>query len=289
MAKNDSYVIVTDSGSDLSEQQLAQMGLVSISLNVFMKDNPVQNCTLRGKAFYDALRAGEIACTSAANLSTVRNTFVSILEQGKDILYLGFSSALSCMLATVKIAAEELADEYAERRIIVIDTLCASQGEGLLVYHAAEQQAKGVSLDELAAYVTENRLRLIHWFTVDDLIFLKRGGRVSAVAAYAGALLGIKPVLHVSNEGKLVPRSKVRGRKNSVLELGRRYGAECTDKDAQVFIAHADAPDDAEMLRDALIKEHGAKHVAVGEIGPVIGAHSGPGTIALFYLGEARE
>lgn len=289
MKPNESYVIVTDSASDLSEQMLRALNITSIPLNVFMKDHPAQPCTLRGTAFYDALRAGQVACTSAANLSRFRETFVSILESGKDILYLAFSSQLSCMYATARIAAEELLEEYPERRIVIVDTRSGGLGEGLLVYHCAEEKERGLSLDELAAYAEENRLKIIHWFTVDDLLFIKRGGRVGALSAYAGSLLGIKPVMHVNNEGKLVPMQKIRGRKAAVLELGKHYNAECTNKASTVFLAHADAPDFAEMLKDALTRDFGAKHVIIGEIGPVIGAHGGPGTVALFYLGESRE
>lgn len=289
MNPNESYVLITDSAADLPEQMLNGMGVLSIPLNVFMKDRPAQACTLRGADFYDALKNGQVACTSAANLSAFRETFGKVLAEGKDILYLAFSSPLSCMCATARIAADELHDEYPERRIIVIDTLCASLGEGLLVYHCAEQKARGMSLDELAAYAEETRLKIMHWFTVDDLLFLKRGGRVGAVSAYAGALLGIKPVLHVSDEGKLIPKQKLRGRKNAVLELGRHFDAECTDKESTVFIAHANAADFAELLKEELTKQFGAKTVHIGEIGPVIGAHAGPGTIALFYLGKSRE
>lgn len=288
MKPNESYVLITDSAADLSQHMLDAMGVRSIPLNMFMKDNPAQPCELRGAAFFDALRNGQVACTSAANLARFRETFSEVLESGKDILYLAFSSVLSCMYATACIAAEELQEEYPDRRIIVIDTRCACLGQGLLVHHCAEQRERGMSLDELAEYVKDTRLKIMHWFTVDDLLFLKRGGRVGAVSAYAGALLGIKPVLHVSDEGKLVPVQKVRGRKNSVLELGKRYQAECTDKSATVFIAHGDAMDAAEMLKCAL-QEYGAKHIVIGEIGPVIGAHAGPGTIALFYFGTSRE
>ena len=289
MQPNESYVLFTDSAADLSAHMLESMGVRTIPLNVFMKDAPAQPCTLRGTAFYDALRAGQVACTSAANLARFREAFTEVLEAGKDILYLAFSSPLSCMYATARIAAEELLEQYPERRIIIVDTLCASMGEGLLVYHCAEEQLRGLSLDELAAYAEATKLKIMHWFTVDDLMFLKRGGRVSSVSAFAGTLLGIKPVMHVSDEGKLVPRQKLRGRKNAVLELGKHFAAECTDKESTVFIAHADAHDAAEMLKSALLHEHGAKHVVIGEIGPVIGAHAGPGTIALFYLGTSRE
>ena len=289
MKPNESYVLITDSAADLSEQMLHGLGILSIPLNVFMKDHPAQPCTLRGAEFYSALKSGQVACTSAANLSAFRDTFGKVLAEGKDVLYLAFSSPLSCMCATARIAADELKDEYPDRRIIIIDTLCASLGEGLLVYHCADQKERGMSLDELAAYAEETRLKIMHWFTVDDLLFLKRGGRVGAISAYAGALLGIKPVLHVSDEGKLIPKQKLRGRKNSVLELGKHYDAECTDKSSTVFIAHADAADYAELLKEELLKKCGAKTVIIGEIGPVIGAHAGPGTIALFYLGKSRE
>ncbi len=289
MASNESYVIVTDSAADLSEQQLTHMDVASIPLNVFMKDDPAIPCELRGQAFYQELQNGRVACTSAANLSSFRDTFTKILSRGQDILYLGFSSPLSCMCATARIAAEELAEEFPERSIRIVDTLCASLGEGLLVYHCAEQRARGMSLDELYAYAVKTRLHIMHWFTVDDLLFLKRGGRVGTMSALAGSVLGIKPVLHVSNEGKLVAKQKIRGRKNAVLELGKHYGAECTDKESAVFIAHANALETAEMLKESLLHDHGAKHVTIGEIGPVVGAHAGPGTIALFYLGESRE
>lgn len=288
MQSNESYVLFTDSASDLPVRMLDELNVKSVPLNVFMKDNPAHPCALRGAAFYQALRGGKVACTSAANLSVFREMFEDVLEQGKDILYLSFSSALSCMYQSGRIAAGELAAEYPGRRIIVIDTLSACLGEGLLVYQAAKRKADGLSLDELAAYVMENRLKTLHWFTVDDLMFLRRGGRLGAVSAVAGSLLGIKPVLNVSNEGKLVPVSKVRGRRKSILALAERYQEECSDKHAAVFIAHADAAEDAALLKQTLLKEYGAKDVFIGEIGPVIGAHAGPGTVALFYLGQSR-
>lgn len=289
MNPNESYVIITDSAADLSAQMLDSMGVISIPLNVFMKDNPAQPCTLHGTAFYDALRAGQIACTSAANLARFRETFSQILESGRDILYLAFSSPMSCMYATARIAAEELLAEYPERRIVVVDTLCACLGEGLLVCLCAERKLRGFSLDELSAYAEETRHKIMHWVTVDDLLFVKRGGRLNAVSAYAGALLGVKPVMCVNAEGKMAVKQKIRGRKNAVLELGKHYDAECTERTETVFIAHADCHDAAEMLKSVLLHEYGAKHVIIGEIGPVIGAHGGPGAIALFYLGTSRS
>ena len=288
MKPNDSYVLITDSGADLPVSMLAAMGVRTVSLNMFMKENPAQPCELSGSAFYDALRSGQVACTSAANLARFREVFSEVLESGRDILYLAFSSSLSCMYATARIAAAELQEEYPERRILVVDSLSASMGEGLLVYSCAEQRERGMSLDELAAYTEAVRLKIMHWFTVDDLLFLKRGGRVSTLSASAGSLLGIKPVMHVSDDGKLLPVQKVRGRKNALAELAKRYAAECTDKAATVFIAHGDAPDAAESLKEMLMRL-GAAHIVIGEIGPVIGAHAGPGALALFYFGTSRE
>ena len=185
------YVIITDSGTDLPDEMLKRLGIPSISLNCFMKDDPTAAVTLRGKAFYDELRAGKVACTSAANLSVFRETFSAFLKEGTDILYLSFSSALSCMCATAKLAAEELSEEFPERKIHVIDSRCASLGQGLLVYFSAEKKAHGATLDELAAYTEEMKSCMMHWFTVDDLLYLKRGGRLSTVSALAGTLLGI--------------------------------------------------------------------------------------------------
>lgn len=288
MNMDQNYVLFTDSAADLPAELTERFGIRSIPLNVFMKDAPALPCPLEGADFYRALQSGKVACTSAANLSSFRTAFGEVLRAGKDILYLAFSSALSCMYQTGVIAAEELKAEYPDRRIIVIDTKCASLGEGLLVCRTAEEMRKGITLDEAAEFAESNRLNTIHWFTVDDLMFLKRGGRVGTVSAFAGSLLGIKPVMDVSDEGKLIPKAKVRGRRSALQALARHYGEECRDRESQVFIAHADALHDAEHLRDLLVKEYGAKHIMIGGIGPVIGAHAGPGTIALFYTGSAR-
>ncbi len=282
------YVIVTDTACDLAPEMLERLGIPAVPLNVFMKDAPALPCALRGADFYQALRDGQVACTSAANLSLFRDVFTKILQQGKDILYISLSSALSCMHATGQIAAEELREEYPDRKIIIIDSLSACMGEGLLVYYAAEKREAGMSLEELAEYVTNQRLHTIHWFTVDDLMFLRRGGRVGSLSAMAGTLLGIKPIMYVTNEGKLTAHAKVRGRKNSLLTLAAHFKEDNGNPKEPVFIAQADAMEDAEFLKDVLQKEHGVSAVTIGEIGPVIGAHAGPGTIALFYMGTAR-
>lgn len=289
MSNTHDYVIVTDSGCDLTLEQRESMELDLVPLNAFMKDTPTQPCTLVGADFYNALRDGHIACTSAANLSTFREIYIRILNQGKDILFLSFSSALSCMYATARLTAEELATEYPKRKIITVDSLSASMGQGLLLYYAVQKKREGASIEELEAYLLENRLHLIHWFTVDDLMFLKRGGRLSSLSAVAGTLLGIKPVMHVSDEGKLIAKAKVRGRKNALLALAKHFADEVYDPTQQVYISHGDDIEAANFLRDTIMKEYGATNVIIGDVGPVIGAHSGPGTIALFYMGKGRE
>lgn len=285
---HENYVIVTDSACDLSEEMLGHMEIPFVSLNVFMKDNPAFPCNLRGAAFYQALQSGQVACTSAANLSLFRDTFTKILKQGKDILYLSFSSALSCMCATGRIAAEELMEEFPERKIVVVDSLSASHGQGLLVYYAAQEKAHGMRLEELAAYLEQQRQRTIHWFTVDDLMYLRRGGRVSMASAMAGTLLGIKPVMHMNAEGKLAVCSKVRGRRAAIQTLAKHFHEECEDVNAPVYIGHANALADAEMLRDMIRNESGAKLITIGEIGGVIGAHTGPGALSIFFVGKSR-
>ena len=282
------YVIFTDTGADMPDNLLEELGVTLIPLNCFMKDDPAVTVTLRGKAFYDELRAGRVACTSAANLSVFRDAFTEVLKQGKDILYFTISSGLSCMYATGKLAAEELSEEYPDRKIIVIDSLSVTLGQSLLVYLTAKKKAEGLSLDEAAAYAEQNKLCMTHWFTVDDLVYLKRGGRLSTVSAFAGTLLGIKPVLTVTPEGKLEAVEKQRGRRNSILSLLNHYDKECTDRSAPVFIAHADAPDAAEQVKEALVNEYGVKETIIGELGPIIGSHTGPGLIGVFYIGPSR-
>ena len=289
MTPNTSFTIVTDSASDLTESQLRAMGVISIPLNVFMKDDPAIPCKLRGTPFWNAMKEGQVACTSAANLSRFRETFSDILREGKDILYLAFSSPLSCMYATARIAAEELHEEFPDRRIILIDTRSASFGQALLVHHCAERRERGLSLDEIAAYAEATRLHVLHRITVDDLVYLKRGGRLSAASALAGSLLGIKPLLYLKDDGKLYTAGKVRGRKNAIHALARSYGEDCIDMNETAYIAQANDPEHAELLRSIMMEDYGAKHVVIGEFGPVIGAHGGPGTIALFYLGRSRE
>ena len=213
----------------------------------------------------------------------------SYLSEGKDVLYLGFSSGLSGTYNAAFVAAQELAEKYPQRKVYTVDTLCASLGQGLFVYTAAKQRLDGKTIDEVYEWAKDNRLNLCHWFTVDDLFFLKRGGRVSAATAVMGTMLSIKPVLHVDFKGKLINVSKARGRKASVDELFENAKRTAIEPEKQtMFISHGDCLTDAEYLADRLKKELGVPEVVIGYVGPVIGAHAGPGVLALFFFGTER-
>ncbi|MBO7303283.1 MAG: DegV family protein, partial [Clostridia bacterium] len=212
------------------------------------------------------------------------------LDEGKDILYLGFSSGLSSTYHSGKLACEELSEEYPDRKLYAVDTLCASLGQGLLVYHAAKMRLDGASIEEVRDFTENKKLNVCHWFTVDDLFFLKRGGRVGAATAVLGTVLGIKPIMHVDNEGKLVKTTTARGRRASIDALCEKAKTGALDAKAKLvaFISHGDCEEDAKYLADKVKKEAGFKDVVIGYVGSVIGSHSGPGTLALFYIGAER-
>lgn len=290
---NKSYVVMTDSSADLTAELVEKLGLDVIPLSVNVGEKSFMNYPdereIGSHEFYEMLRGGANAKTSAVNVDTFVNAMSVHLKQGKDVLYLGFSSGLSSTYNAGAIAAEELRAAYPDRKILTVDTLCASLGQGLLVYLTVQKVLAGATIEEAAAFAEENRLHLCHWFTVDDLFFLKRGGRVSAATALVGSALGIKPVLHVDNEGHLINVSKARGRKNSILALVDRMEKSAIDPAKQtIFISHGDCLADAEFLADELRKRFGISDITINFVGPVIGAHSGPGTLALFFLGEER-
>ena len=223
------------------------------------------------------------------NYQTFLDTFTPILESGRDILYLAFSSGLSGTYNGSVIAANDLMEKYPGSKVISVDTLAASVGEGLLVYTAAKKREEGLSLDELAQWVTDNRLHLCHWFTVDDLNHLKRGGRISPAVAIIGTALGIKPVMHVDDEGHLIPVSKVRGRRKSLDALVEHMAETCDKPESQtIFIGHGDSKEDAEYVAKLVRQKFKVKNIILNYIGPVIGSHSGPGTLALFFFGTHR-
>jgi len=285
------YVIITDSASDISAEILNQWGVRYRELTFrFSEDNrEYSNSEMPVKDFYDKMRAGGVAKTSAVNSESWGNCFESALKEGKDVLCLAFSSGLSTTYNSARIAAEQLSETYKDSKIIVVDTLCASAGEGLLVRLAVNKKNEGAGIEENAEYIRENVLKVCHWFTVDDLVYLKRGGRISSAAAFFGNVIGIKPVLHVDNEGHLVNVSKVRGRKSAIVAMADKYTETAIDKEnGLVFISHADCQSDADELCRILRERHGAKVEIVTSVGPVIGAHSGPGTLALFFIGTTR-
>ena len=287
---NQSYVIVTDSGSDLTASLSAELGVKVIPLSVLVDgEEPLDDDKADKKEFYEKLRGGKMATTSAINLEKFISAFESFLAEGKDVLYLGFSSGLSSTFQTSIPAAQELVEKYPERKVLTVDTLCASLGEGLIVYHAAKMQEAGKSIEEVAQWVEDNKLHLAHWFTVDDLHFLKRGGRVSAATAVVGSMLQIKPVMHVDNEGHLIKVSTARGRRASIKALFDKIEETAIEPEQQIyFISHGECLEDAEVLADMIRNKYQGVEVVIDYVGAVIGAHSGPGTLALFFLGSVR-
>ena len=283
------YVILTDSGADLPREVASELGVAVIDLVLQMGDVTKLNGEMDPKEFYSRLRQKEMITTSAVNMERFKEFFEGYLKEGKDILYLGFSSGLSATYVAGRNAAEELCEAYPDRKILTVDTLCASLGQGLLVTHVAKKKAAGASIDEVYAYVNENVLRLCHWFTVDDLFFLKRGGRVSTATAVLGTMLAIKPVLHVDNEGHLINVAKVRGRRASIDAMFDKIAETAIAPEGQLYyICHGDCLEDAEYLKGRILAAYPNSEVMIGYTGTVIGAHSGPGTLALFFLGTER-
>ena len=287
------YKILTDSTTDLSPQLVAQTGVTVLPMTYTIGEKSYRNdpeeTDLSSGDFYDMLRGGAMSTTSQINVETFREVAGKMARDGFDVLYVGFSSGLSGTFNSARIAFEDLSAEYPEHKFLAVDSLCASMGEGLLVYHAAQQQKAGRSIEETARWLEENKLHLAHWFTVDDLNHLKRGGRVSGAAAFFGTMLNIKPVLHVDDAGHLIPMEKVRGRKASLDALVAHMEKDAVDPASQtVFISHGDCRADAEYVADLVREKFGTQDIRIHSIGPVIGSPSGPGTVALFYLGRTR-
>lgn len=284
------YVILTDSSCDLPDDIVKKYQLEILQLDFIIEgEGSFHNDQADIKQVYSKLRGGANIKTSAANISQATETIEVLFRQGKDILYLGFSSGLSSTYQTVYMAGQELLEAYPERKMLSVDTLAASMGQGLLVYKACQARDAGKSLEENAQYIEDIKLKLCHWFTVDDLFFLKRGGRVSGVTATVGTMLSIKPILHVDDEGHLINVSKVRGRKAAITELVNRMEKLAVHpEDQDIFISHGDCIEDAEKLASIIKERFGNDRITISYVGPVIGAHSGPGTLALFFLGEHR-
>ena len=284
------FIIITDSSADLPKSVASEMGITVIPLEVNIDGIGTKyNDEIDIKEFYGWLRDKKSAKTSAVNMDKFIEVFEKFVADGKDVLYIGFSSGLSATFMAGKNAAEELSEKYPDRKVIAVDSLCASLGQGLLVKHAVDKKNSGATIEEVAQFIENNKLNLCHWFTVEDLFFLKRGGRVSAATAVMGTVLQIKPVMHVDDAGKLINVEKARGRATAINSLFAKMKETAIDPEKQtIYISHSDCYDDAKKLADMVTAEFGITDILISEVGPVIGAHSGPGTLALFFLGSKR-
>lgn len=283
------YVLFTDSACDILPEKLREWGVEFVRLPYLFTDDGKEmlDNDQPMKEFYNEMREGRVAKTSGVNEDAFLRAMTPILESGKDLLYLGFSSGLSVTCENGKKAAAQLAEQYPDRKIRVVDSLCASAGQGLFVYLAVENRNNGMGIDENADAMEADKLHLCHWFTVEDLKYLKRGGRVSAATALLGTALNVKPVLHVDNEGHLIKMTQVHGRKKSIRTMAEKLG-ESILEGSPIFISHGDCEEDAQMLANILKEQYGLETSLITGIGSVIGAHSGPGTLALFFRGKER-
>ena len=289
------YVLMTDSCCDLPDQMAKDLQLEVLPLTMHMDGqdypNTLDGAAISNEEFYRRIRAGKMATTSAVNVGQFEDAMSAILEQGKDILCISFSSALSTTYQSACIAAEDLREKYPEAKILVIDSLSASRGQGMLLYRAVrERREKNLTIDELDAYVRSIIQSQCHWFIVDDLNHLKRGGRVSSTAALVGTMLGIKPVMHTDSEGRLTPVSKARGTKAALRALVDKVGEIGVEpeKNQPMLICHANCPESVEYVKGLLKERFGVTDVRDDFIGPVIGAHTGCGTLGLFFVGTER-
>lgn len=283
------YIIYTDSACDLSAEVLRLWGVkfCSLSFTFDGETHSYENHALPAPVFYQFMRDGKTAQTSAINPDTFYKAFERELKKGRDILYLGFSSALSTTCNSARIAAEELMEKYPERKILTVDSLGASAGQGLLIYLTVQQKRSGATIEEAAEFAESTKGKICQWFTTDTLTYLQKGGRVSTVSAALGNMLNIRPVLHVDSEGKLANTGKARGRKASIRAMADKAIKSATDG-YPIFISHADCEEDAIALATMIREARGLKTEVITDVGPVIGAHAGPGTLALFFVGTNR-
>lgn len=283
------YIITTDSSADLTDDYLQTHGVGMVSLNCLL-DGEVYNSEnpLPLREFYDRLRGGAMPTTSQVNPEQAKALFEPYAKEGKDILHLAFSSGLSGSCQSAMIAAEEVMEEYPQCRIVVIDTLLAAMGQGLLVYRAVQMKEAGASMDEVAAWCRENSPYIASYVTVDDLFHLYRGGRVSRSSAVLGTMVGIKPIIRMDENGKLEVIGKVRGRKKAIRTIIEMLMERIRKEETMVFISHGDSPEEAEQIRQKLVDDYGVKETMIGLIGPVVASHTGVGVLAVFALCKSR-
>ena len=288
-----SYCIITDTACDMPASLAQKLGISAVPLKVIIggktMDSSLSKLDVGNTAFYDLLRHGVDIKTSSPSIDDFVRYFKRVLEQGKDILYIGFSSGLSGTYTVGRIAAEELSLDYPERKILTVDSLCGSMGQSLLLHYCVQKKREGLTLEEVRDHAEKIKCNICHWFTVDDLKHLKKGGRISAAAAIAGSVMNIKPVLKVNDSGKLEVVYKARGKKFAIAKMVEQMGQNFyPDGNDIVFINHADCPDDADLLARSITKNYGITDFVISDIGPSLGAHSGPGALALYYLGDKR-
>lgn len=286
------FTVFTDSACDLKRETLEKYGIICLDQTfIFEGDGrEYRNGDMTAEAFYSYMKDGKVARTSAINGEAFKDAFNEELKKGNDILYIGLSSGLSATYASARMAAEELCEDYPDRKILTVDSLGASAGQGLLAIFAAEMQKEGKTVGETAKFIFDNRLKIHHWFTVNGLVYLKRSGRLNSATAFVGGVLHVKPVMNANAEGKLCSFSKARGRKNAVGEIIEQYGKNADDvSGGRVLISHGDCDHDAEELARELKERYGVDTELITDIGPVVGAHAGPGTLALFFVGKERK
>lgn len=285
-------VLLIDSSSDLPAGYVENNEFHVLGLTCIFKGKEYEDDfgkTLEYKYFYNAMREGEVPTTSQINTYRFEEVFRKYAKEGKPVIYIGFSSALSGCISAAMTAKDNVLKEFGDADITVIDTKSASLGEGLLVYYACEMLKEGSTKQEIVDWIENNKLKVNHWFTVEDLVYLKRGGRLSAASTVIGTILDIKPVMHVDNEGRLIPVTKVKGRKKSLKALAEKLEESIVRSEEQIIaISHGDCIEDVENLKNLILKRCQVKDIIINNVGPVIGSHSGPGTVALFFMGDGR-
>ncbi|MBQ9608916.1 MAG: DegV family protein [Lachnospiraceae bacterium] len=284
------FVIFTDSGCDTSQDVLDKWGIIKKDLTFRFNDGvEYHDSEMSSSEFYQRMKDGDVAKTSAVNSETFKEAFKEEIEKGNDVLFVAFSSGISATYNSGRIAIDELKEEYPDRKLYAVDSLCASVGAGLILYLISEKKKAGATIDEVYEYIIKNRMKIDTWFTVESLEYLKRGGRLSATSAFVGTILNIKPVLRVDREGKLENTAKVRGRKASLKALADKYTELAENpNEGPVFIGQGACMEDAETLAAMIKEEHGVDVMLISDVGPVIGAHTGPGIMVLSFICKDR-